>query len=220
MQSGLLPLHDTAPRQQAAAPPLKNDASRIARGIAPSHAEEKENEKGIEMEGKGTYASLPDGAPPVREALPVDPGESRGRLCSMRAAILHGMRLEPPCPEQWASKWWEDCEKRGWVDNHGIALQQWQPALSSYWRGVQEQDRRSEAAQEKSATARTASAGDIAARIKGIDDELFRLRLKAEDGRSPDGLRTIKIYTPEQETRRDQLLAAKETLKRKLTEVG
>ena len=64
------------------------------------------------------------------------------------------------------------------------------------------------------------SAFEINTKLAAIEAELGGIRQKARDGRSEDGLRTVKLYTAEEETRRGQLLAAKEALKRKLTEVG
>jgi hypothetical protein len=169
--------------------------------------------------------------------------------CSSREAVEHGSRLVPPCPEQWCLKWWEDCERRGWVDRDGIPVRRWQPALSSYWRGVQEMERRVGASASANGTSfsasgnvagngngngangpgthgrapaqagRAMSAFEIKTRLEAIDGELGRIRSRAKDGRSADGLRIIKLYTPEEEARRGQLLKAKEVLQGKLTEV-
>ena len=221
-----------------------DDSSATRTANAEGNGKEVEKEK--EKNKNETHASSAAPGEPAAEAQCADDAESRGRLCSLRAAIIHGMRLAPPCPEQWASKWWEDCEKRGWVDNHGIALKSWKPALSSYWRGVQEQDRRSNSGNsvncvtasgdgavtdDKSGTMiaaqppgsrwqRTMSAYEIKVRTEAIDAELGRLARRAQDGRSADGLRTVKIYAPEEEARRQQLIQAKEALRAKLTEAG
>ena len=64
------------------------------------------------------------------------------------------------------------------------------------------------------------SAFEAQTKLKAVEDELGRIRLLAKDGRSDDGLRTVKLYTPGQEARREQLQQAREILKRKLTEVG
>jgi uncharacterized protein YdaU (DUF1376 family) len=71
-------------------------------------------------------------------------------VCRQDEAISHGKTLVPPCPEMWCLKWWEDCERRGWVDREQIPIRKWKPALSSYWRGVQENDRRTNAMKGKS----------------------------------------------------------------------
>ncbi|HWB61775.1 MAG TPA: hypothetical protein VG733_19990 [Chthoniobacteraceae bacterium] len=177
-----------------------------------------------------------------RTASAADDGEGAGcaPVCYPPQAVEYGARLSPPCPEQWSLKWWEDSERRGWLGPDGLRIVKWQPALSSYWRGVQEMERRMQFAAGPGAASpaangsavpgtpraapppgreRVMSAYEIKTRIESIDDELSRLRQRAKDGRSPDGLRTIKLYTAEQETRRQQLLQAKEALRGKLVEV-
>ena len=163
-------------------------------------------------------------------------------MCLQPQAEEYGARLTPPCPEQWCRKWWEDSERRGWLGPDGLRIVKWQPALSSYWRGVQEMERRicfpaagtnettngnsngnganGHALPRKLPGERSMSAYEIKTRIEAIDDELARLRMRGKDGRSEDGLRSVKIYTPEQQERRDQLLKAKEVLRGKLIETG
>ena len=46
----------------------------------------------------------------------------RATTCSRAEAIAHGATLIPPCPEHWSLKWWEDSERRGWVDRENIPL--------------------------------------------------------------------------------------------------
>ena len=214
------------------------------------------NAKGNEKEGNEKEITAPSPCRVQRTAGAGDDGGSAGcaPVCFPPQAVEYGLRLSPPCPEQWSRKWWEDSERRGWLGPDGLRIVKWQPALSSYWRGVQEMERRicfpaagaNEAANGSSggsggtgngsttngqalpqpqpqlrrlAGERSMSAYEIKTRMEAIDDELARLRLRAKDGRSEDGLRSIKIYTPGQRERRDQLLHAKEALRGKLVEI-
>lgn len=203
------------------------------------------NAKRNEKEGNEKEITAPPPSRVQRTACAGDDGGSAGcaPVCLPPQAVEYGLRLSPPCPEQWSRKWWEDSERRGWLGPDGLRIVKWQPALSSYWRGVQEMERRicfpapgaGEAANASGGGAsngnganghvpqlpreRSMSAYEIKTRMEAIDDELARLRLRGKDGRSEDGLRSIKIYTPEQRERRDQLLKAKEALRGKLVEV-
>jgi len=85
---------------------------------------------------------------PISPICPIPPAPQQPpATCTPAAAIAHAATLIPPCPEHWALKWWEDSERRGWVDRENIPIRKWRPALSSYWRGVQETDRRNLALQ-------------------------------------------------------------------------
>lgn len=221
------------------------DGSPIAGGIGCGNAKRNGKESNGNGNGNGhAVSATPAGdvrsVPPANEARAPEVCVPSG--CSSREAVEHGARLVPPCPEQWCLKWWEDCERRGWVDRDGIPVRRWQPALSSYWRGVQEMERRASGSaigtfysasgiaggngngngahgRSFAQPGRAMSAFEIKTRLEAIDAELGRIRSRAKDGPSADGLRIIKIYTPEEEARRGQLLKAKEVLQGKLTEV-
>jgi hypothetical protein len=234
--------------------PARGDGSRIVDGLpmADGSPIADGNAKGNEKERNGNemQAAAPCGV--QRTACAGDDGVGAGcaPVCLSPQAVEYGARLTPPCPEQWCRKWWEDSERRGWLGPDGLRIVKWQPALSSYWRGVQEMERRlafanggangtslpggnssgavngngngngaNGHAPQPPPRERAMSAYEINTRLGAIDDELSRLRIRAKDGRSEDGLRIVKIYAPEEEARRGQLLKAKEVLKRKLTEV-
>lgn len=61
----------------------------------------------------------------VREALP-----------KFEEVLKYAGTLVPPCAEDYAQKWFEEVESRGWCDRNGIPIQKWKPSLSAWWRGV------------------------------------------------------------------------------------
>jgi len=60
-----------------------------------------------------------------------------GPLPRIEAVLAFGRTLHPPCDENHCRKWFEANESRGWVDRNRIPIRKWKPGLSSWWRGVQ-----------------------------------------------------------------------------------
>jgi hypothetical protein len=195
--------------------------SGITGGIAPSRAEENGNEK---ENHNGNARPL---SSPAQEAgMEAREGGWKNDFPKTGEVIAQGGAQVPPAPQDFCEWWWEAQEGAGWIDAQGRRIHNWKSAFNAAWRAkvhiTQERDARARqhAAQPGSGPPRAMSAYEVNTKLAAIENELGSIRQKARDGRSGDGLRTVKLYTPEEESRREQLLAAKEVLKRKLTEVG
>jgi hypothetical protein len=77
------------------------------------------------------------GSDKIEEGLSNCPHSIATGIPVLDEVLRFAKTLHPPCDPDYATRWFEEQERRGWIDKDGNKIHKWKPGLSAWWRAVQ-----------------------------------------------------------------------------------